>query len=82
MGVVLSLRGLRNEESAAEQMLPDPGQPGLPHLCVWSVLSYVVLHQHSGGAGAYSPQQGIVSRSRESSLNKYNTYTVVNQHFI
>ena len=82
VGVVLSLCGLRNETSAAEQMLPDAGQPGFPHLCVWSVLSYLVLHHHSGGAGAYSTKQGTVSLSRESSLIKNNDDAALDQHFI
>lgn len=58
VGVVLSLCGLRPEESPAQQVLPDSGWPGLPHLCVWSVLSDLVLHHHSGGSGTHSFKQG------------------------
>lgn len=58
VGVVLPLCGLGPETSPAQQVLPDPGWPGLPHLCVWSVLSDLVLHHHSGGSGAYSSKQG------------------------
>lgn len=61
MGMVLSLCGLRPEASPAQQVLSDTGQPGFPHLCVWSVLSHLVLHYHSGGAGTYSTKQGTVS---------------------
>lgn len=59
MGVVLSLCELRPEAGAAQQVLSDPGQPGFPPLCVWSVLSHLVLHHHSGGAGTYGTKQGI-----------------------
>ena len=61
MGVVLSLCGLRPEASPAQQVLSDTGRPGLPHLCVWSVLSYLVLHYHGGGAGAHRTEQGTKS---------------------
>ena len=61
VGVVLSLCGLRPETSPAQQVLSDTGQPGFPHLCVWSVLSDLVLHHHSGGTGAHGTKQGTVS---------------------
>lgn len=59
VGVVLSICELRPEAGSAQQVLSDAGQPGFPHLCVWSVLSHLVLHHHSGGARTYSTKQGI-----------------------
>lgn len=61
VGVVLSLSELRPEAATAQQVLSDEGQPGLPHLCVWTVLSHLVLHHHGGGAGTYSIKQGILT---------------------
>lgn len=61
MGVVLSLCGLRPEESLAQQKLPDTRQPEFPHLCVWSVQPYLVLYHHSGGPGAHCTKQGTDS---------------------
>lgn len=62
VGVVLSLCGLRPEESPAQQVLSDTGRPGFPHLCVWSVLSDLVLHHHGGGTGTHGTEQGTALR--------------------
>lgn len=75
VGVVLSFRGLRPEAGAAQQVLSDTGRKGFPHLCVWSVLSHLVLHHHSRGTRTYSTKQGILL------VNALNTFATVHQHF-
>lgn len=62
MGVVLSLRGLKPETSAAQQVLPHTAGPGFSHFCVWSVLWYLVLHHHSGGTGINPTKKGTTDR--------------------
>lgn len=58
MGMVLSFCGLRLQTSSAQQVLFNAGQPGFPHICVWSVLSHVVLHHHGRSAGTYCSLEG------------------------
>lgn len=63
MGVVLSFCGLRPEAASAQQVLSDTGRERLPHLCVWSVLSHVVLHHHGRGTRTHSTEQGTANAS-------------------
>lgn len=53
LGMVLSFCGLRRPTSSTQQVLFNAGQPGFPHICVWSVLSHMVLHHDGRSAGTY-----------------------------
>lgn len=53
LGMVLSFCGIRLQTSSSQQVLFNTGQPGFPRICVWSVLSNVVLHYHCRGSGTY-----------------------------